>query len=291
VTAATRLQMVTTERNVQARRLMRRVHAERALIIFLQLLILAVFLGLWEGLTRIPWFIEHTIFDPFFISQPSRIAATLYDWLIGNKTRFFWPQLWSTLSATFIGLGVALVSGFGVGLLLSQYRFAARVLNPFIVGLNSMPRSAFVPLITMLFGLGMSSKVVTAWFVVFFLVFFNTYKGSANIERELIDFCRTLGGNHRQITMRVRVPMALAWTFAAVPNAVSFALLGVVLSEFIGSPSGIGYLMVKALASLNASEMFAAISVLGFVGVGLVSIARLAERRILHWSPEFREPD
>jgi NitT/TauT family transport system permease protein len=259
-------------------RLDRRASIARRLRITLwQVLILAVILGSWEILTRIPWFAQNTLFDPFFISQPSRVAVRLWEWLQPGP-RSVWPHLWLTLQATMVGLLV------GVG-----SRFLADVFNPFIVAFNSMPRIAFVPLITMFFGLGLASKVVTSWFVVFFLVFFNTYKGGRAVERELVDFCRTLGGSPRQILWRVRIPTAAAWTFAALPNAISFALIGVVLAEFVGSTTGMGYLMITALATLNATDMFAAVTLLSIVGIALVYCVTWLERRLLHWAPEFRE--
>ncbi|MDQ8030390.1 MAG: ABC transporter permease [Bordetella sp.] len=253
-----------------------------------QLLILGCLLGAWEGLTRIPWFVQNTLFDPFFISQPSRVAVRLWEWLQPDP-RSVWPHLWLTLQATLIGLVVGVGSGFAVGLALSRSQFLADVFNPFIVAFNSMPRIAFVPLITMFFGLGLASKVVTSWFVVFFLVFFNTYKGGRSVERELVDFCRTLGGSPRQILWRVRIPTAAAWTFAALPNAISFALIGVVLAEFVGSTTGMGYLMITALATLNATDMFAAVTLLSIVGIVLVYLVTWLERRLLHWAPEFRQ--
>lgn len=262
--------------------------ARRIRITGWQILILTVILAGWETLTRIPWFVENTVFDPFFISQPSRIGVRLVEWMQPGP-QSVWPHLWLTLEATFLGLAVGVGSGFIVGMALSRNRFLADVLNPFIVAFNSMPRIAFVPLITMFFGLGVMSKVVTSWFVVFFLVFFNTYKGGRSVERELLEFCRTLGGNPRQILWRVRVPTAAAWTFASLPNAISFALIGVVLAEFVGSTTGMGYLMITALATLNATDMFAAVTLLSVVGIGLVYSVTLLERRLLHWSAEFRE--
>ncbi len=260
----------------------------RAQILLWQAAILIVFLGAWEGLTRIPYLTQNTFIDPFFISQPSRIAVRLWFWLQPGRNSV-WPHLASTLEATALGLFVGVSSGFAVGLLLSQNKFLAEVLNPFIIAMNSMPRIAFVPLITMLFGLGMASKVATSWFVVFFLVFFNTYKGGVSLERELVDFCRTLGGSPRDILWRVRIPTAAAWTFASLPNAISFALIGVVLAEFVGSTTGMGYLMITSLATLNATDMFAAVTLLSAVGVGLVYLLRAVERRVLFWSAEFRD--
>lgn len=262
---------------------------ERVRIGLYQLALLAVFLGLWEGLTRIPYVVKNTFIDPFFISRPSLVAQQLWSWTFGAQAGFIVPHLASTLLATLIGLTVATVTGFVVGLVLSQSPVLAKTLNPFIVSFNSLPRIAMVPLITMIFGLGIMAKVVTAWFVVFFLIFFNTFKGSVGIERHILQFCRTLGASPRQLTWSVRVPSALAWTFAALPNAISFSLVAVVIAEFVGTTTGMGYLIVSALSTLNATEMFAAITLLGLVGIALVALAERVERRLLRWSPQFNE--
>ncbi|MFS8037798.1 ABC transporter permease [Xanthobacter sp. AM11] len=254
-----------------------------------QFLLLVVFLGLWEGLTRVPYLVKNTFLDPFFISRPSLIAEQLWSWTFGAQAGFLLPHLASTLGATVLGLAVAGVTGFGAGLVLSQNPILSRTLNPFIVCCNSLPRIAMVPLITMMFGLGLLAKVVTVWFVVFFLIFFNTFKGSLSVEKHILQFCQTLGASPRQILWNVRVPSALAWTFAALPNAISFSLVGVVIAEFVGTTTGMGYLIVSSLSTLNASEMFAAITVLGLCGIGLVSIAEHLERRLLRWSPQFNE--
>ena len=267
----------------------RRMLGEHLRIALYQLILLCVFLGLWEGLTRIPYLIKNTFLDPFFISRPSLIGQQLWNWTFGTQAGFLLPHLASTLGATLLGLVVATTTGFLVGLLLSQSPTMAKTLNPFIVSLNSLPRIAMVPLITMVFGLGLLAKVVTAWFVVFFLIFFNTFKGSVSIEKHLLQFCQTLGGTPRQIMWSVRVPSALAWTFAALPNAISFSLVAVVIAEFVGTTKGMGYLIVTALSTLNATKMFAAITVLGLSGIALVAVAERVERRLLRWSPQFNE--
>jgi NitT/TauT family transport system permease protein len=261
---------------------------ERIKMLFWQFLILIIIVALWEYLTRLTWLVEDTFLDPFFISQPSQIGERIYSWVLGSKAGYLWPHLLATLYATFLGLISAVTSGFIVGLLLSQSLRVARVLNPFIVAMNSLPRIAIVPLITMIFGLGIMSKVVTAWFVVFFLVFFNSFKGGLNIEPEILDFCRTLGASNRQITWTVRVPNSLSWAFAALPNAVSFSLIGVVIAEFVGSTTGMGYLLIVSLATLNSADMFATIIILGAVGIGLVTLFNKIEKKLLHWAPEFR---
>lgn len=251
-----------------------------------QLAILVVFLCLWEGLTRVPYLVKNTFLDPFFISRPSLIATQLWSWTFGQQSGFIVPHLFATLGSTLLGLLVATVTGFAAGLLLSQNPVLAKTLNPFIVCLNSLPRIAMVPLITMIFGLGVMAKIVTVWFVVFFLIFFNTFKGSRSVDRHILQFCQTLGASPSQLLWQVRVPNALAWTFAALPNAISFSLVGVVIAEFVGTTTGMGYLIVTSLATLNTNEMFAAITLLGVVGVGLVYLAESVERYLLRWSPQ-----
>lgn len=272
-----------------ARRAERARATERMRVIIWQVVLLVILLVAWEFLTRVPWLVKHTIFDPFFLSRPSLVAVNLFDWTVGAKRGYLWPHLFATVLATLVGLVVSVTTGFLAGLILSQRKTLAAVLSPFIVGANSLPRIAFVPLITMIFGLGILSKVVTAWFIVFFLVFYNTFKGGISIERHIIDFCRTLGASDRQITQIVRIPNALAWTFASLPNAVAFSLIGVVISEFVGSDTGMGYVIITSLSTLNSTDMWSAITVLSVTGIILVILFKAIERRLLKWSPEFRE--
>jgi NitT/TauT family transport system permease protein len=261
---------------------------ERAVVGIWQVAIVIAVLALWELGTRIPWFVQHTFLDPFFVSRPSLIAQRLWFWATASGKQSLWPHVVATLWATFLGFLVGVGTGFAAGLYLGGSRRAAAVMRPFIVAINSLPRIALVPLITMFFGLGLLSKVVMAWFIVFFAVFFNTFKGALSIEADVLNFCRTLGGSERQITWAVRVPNALAWTFASLPMAVSFSLIGVVIAEFVGSSTGLGYIMIVSLSTLNATDMFVALVVLGGVGVLLVVLIERVERRLLHWTPEFQ---
>jgi len=271
------------------RKVAREARRDKAIVLSFQVLLFGAFLALWEVLTRVEWLAANTFIDPFFISRPSLVLERLYDWTLGAQAGFIWPHLWATLYATLLGLIVSVATGFIFGLLLSQNPRVARILTPFITGLNSLPRIAFVPLITMIFGLGLASKVVTAWFIVFFLVFFNTFKGCCSIEKHIVDFCRTLGATPTQITWNVRIPHALAWTFAALPNAVAFSLIGVVIAEFIGSTVGMGYLIITSLSTLNSTDMFATITLLSVLGIALMAAIGRVERYLMRWAPEFHD--
>jgi NitT/TauT family transport system permease protein len=174
-----------------------------------------------------------------------------------------------------------------VGLILGQSDFLSRVFEPYIVAFNSIPRIALVPLIILMFGLGDISKIVTAWIVVFFVVFFNTFEGTRAVDRDQIAASRLLGANSWTVTRTVVIPSTLAWVFASLTPAASFALIGVIVGEFIGAERGIGKLIVEAEARANASEMMGANFVLMVVGILLAIGVRRIQAYLLRWQPQF----
>jgi len=259
-----------------------------------RLAILVVLLASWQWLTgikaisRMPglyWL------DPFFISRPSAIAAR-FAYLAGSQVRLsIWQMALSTVQSTLWGFAVGVATGFAAGLVLGRHQRLARVFEPYIVAFNSLPRIALVPLITMVFGFGLLAKVVLAWTIVFFIVFFNTYQGARSVDADLIHSARFLGAGERQIMRTVIVPSALAWTFASLTPSISFALIGVVVGEFLGGESGggLGYLIIQSLGTLNAADMMVALLALGVIGSVLALGIKQLERRLLRWRPEYRE--
>jgi NitT/TauT family transport system permease protein len=264
-----------------------RIHLWRAAI-------LVVTLGLWEGLThpaiskavsRVVYFV-----DPFFISRPSAIWARFWHLNSAAVRVPLWELLLSTLESTALGFAVGVSTGFAAGLILGRNERLALILGPYIVAVNSLPRIALVPLVTMIFGFGLAAKVVLAWLIVFFIVFFNTFQGARGVDPDLIHSARFLGASERQIMRTVVVPSALAWTFASLTPSVSFALIGVVIGEFIGGESGggIGYLIIASLGTLNAADMMVALIVLAATGIALAIGIRQLEARLLRWRPEYQ---
>lgn len=254
--------------------------------------ILAVTVALWEGLTHraVTKSVSRTIYfiDPFFISRPSAIWTRFW-YLNSSAVRVpLWQLLASTLESTALGFAVGVATGFAAGLILGRNDRLALILGPYIVAVNSLPRIALVPLVTMIFGFGLVAKVVLAWLIVFFIVFFNTFQGARGVDPELIHSARFLGASERQVMRTVVIPSALAWTFASLTPSVSFALIGVVIGEFIGGESGggIGYLIIASLGTLNAADMMVALIVLAVTGIVLAIGIRQVETRLLRWRPE-----
>jgi NitT/TauT family transport system permease protein len=267
------------------------MNGERWKILAWRLAILLAFLGAWEYLTG--WkAISKTPglywIDPFFISRPSAIVERFF-YLTSDKVRLtIWQMALSTVQSTVWGFLVGVSTGFVAGLVLGRNDKLARVFEPYIIAFNSLPRIALVPLITMIFGFGLLAKVVLAWTIVFFIVFFNTFQGARSVDPDLINSARFLGAGEGQIVRTVVIPSALAWTFASLTPSISFALIGVVVGEFIGGESGggLGYLIVQSLGTLNAADMMVSLIALGLIGIVMALGIKQVERRLLRWRPE-----
>src|SRR5262249_57134899 len=147
---------------------------------------------------------------------PSPLRGVSASRLRTNPRLNLWQMALSTVQSTLWGFLVGISTGFAAGLVLGRNDRLARIFEPYIVAFNSLPRIALVPLITMIFGFGLLAKVVLAWTIVFFIVFFNTFQGARAVDADLVDSARFLGARERQIMSTVIVPSALAWTFASL---------------------------------------------------------------------------
>jgi NitT/TauT family transport system permease protein len=268
-----------------------------------QVVILVVLLSIWEwgfdvARATLPKALVPSILDPYFISKPTAIwRSFLKLGCLADPAGFtacFNENPNNLLLATVVTLknmswGFLWGTGLGIlaGLVLGRSDYLAKICEPFIVALNSIPRIALVPLIILIFGLGDLSKVVTAGIVVFFVVFFNTFEGTRSVDRDQIAAARLLGASELTVLRTVVIPSALAWVFASLTPAVSFALIGVIVGEFIGAERGLGKLIIEAEARANASEMMVAIFVMMFVGIALATIVRRIQAYLLRWQPQF----
>jgi NitT/TauT family transport system permease protein len=283
----------------------------RGAVLAAQLGLLALLLAVWQwgAVLGNDWGIwVPKLLDPYFVSRPSEIALRFMQLgcLAGRRGELLvftdhafadclqhtgnnlWAATFVTLKNTFWGFLVGVSSGVVAGLLLGRSDFLARVFEPYITAFNSIPRIALVPLIILMFGLGDLSKIMTAWVIVFFLVFFNTFEGARAVDRDHIAAARLLGASDAQILRTVIVPSTMAWVFASLTPAVSFSLIGVIVGEFIGAERGLGKLITEAEARAESADMMVAIFVMMVVGVALSLGIRRLQAHLLRWQAHFQ---
>ncbi len=156
--------------------------------------LLGAFLLLWEVATRRGWV------DPFFVSQPTVLAVQIFDWI---RTGFILRHLFVTMQETIIGFLLGTLLGVAVGFAFAHWPKLADIFDPLMVALNAMPRVVLAPLFILWFGLGLLSKVVMVVSLVFFVVFFSTYTGIREVDRDLVNNARVLGANPRHLIRHV----------------------------------------------------------------------------------------
>lgn len=268
----------TTEENIQADLAGRR--RKRLLINILRVLVLVVIVGGWELGARTK------IIDPFFWGQPSGIWAQIVTWAVnGTAQGPLWVQIAVTLEETVLGFVIGVILGVIFGILLGRNRFLADVLGPYIKAANSIPRVVLGSIFVIGLGLGIQSKVALAVVLVFFIVFFNAFQGVREVDRNLLANARILGANSRQLSIDVIIPSALTWIIASLHTSFSFALVGAVVGEFLGSTQGIGLMIQTAQGTFNANGVFAAMVILAVLALITEALVTALENRLITWRP------
>src|SRR6266702_542464 len=252
----------------------------RIVVNMLRVLLLVVIIGGWELLASVG------IIDPFFWGQPSGIWAQIVTWVTqGTAQGPLWLQVAVTLEETVIGFIIGVVLGVVFGIILGRNQFLADVLSPYIKAANSIPRVVLGSIFVIGLGLGIQSKVALAVVLVFFIVFFNAFQGVREVDRNLLANARILGANQRQLSTAVIIPSALTWIIASLHTSFSFALVGAVVGEFLGSTQGIGLMIQTAQGAFNANGVFAAMVILAAVALLSELLITTLENRLITWRP------
>lgn len=241
--------------------------------------LLAGVLGAWEALAGNPK-TEFTVVDRFWTSQPSEIAQRLAEWVARGT---LWLHLLITLQEMVIGLVIGSVMGVALGFLLGRNLTLARVLDPFIMAIYSIPKLALAPLFILWFGIGLEPKIVLVSTACFFLLFLNTYSGVRDVDHELIDIIRVMGASQRDLLFKVVLPSASPWILTGLKAAVPYSLIGAVVGEIMASNRGLGYLLIHAQGQYDTAGVFAAIIVLMFMGLLLNEVVNRSESYLLRW--------
>jgi NitT/TauT family transport system permease protein len=218
--------------------------------------------------------------DPFFFSSPSAIGQTLAR-QFGSGV--IYKHLFATLQEALWGLLLGFLGGAVLAWLATRSRLLADLLEPILLLLNSVPRIVLAPIFVMWLGIGIPSKVAVAFFLVFVVIFFAVYAGIRDVDPSLVDRLTVLGGSPRDMLVEDYIPTVLTWVFSSLRVAVGFAFTGAVVGEFVGSSSGLGYLMNFAQGSQNASLMMATVVVIMAVIAVLFAVFERLERRLLAW--------
>lgn len=193
-------------------------------------------------------------------------------------------HIWASLQRVFIALGAAWVIGISFGILIGWNRRANALLGPIFTAFRAVPPLAWVPLVTMWFGIGEFPKVLIVFAGALMPVVVNTQAGIANVQKEYMDIGTIFHANGRQMLLEIAVPSALDAIFAGIRNSTSAGWMVVLAAEMLGGKSGVGFLIVRGMDSGDYPLCLLSMICIGVVGYLLAIIIQFLERIICPWT-------
>lgn len=238
----------------------------------------AAFLGLWQLIVSME--LVARILLPGPVETAREIVATAQSILAGDHVA---EALWITVQEIVYGFLAAAVLGFALGVIIGETELGRKMIMPYLVAFNALPKVAFAPVFVAWWGFGMESKIAMALFIAFFPVIVDTAAGLASAERDPLMLFRSLGASRWQTLWKLKLPHALPFIFAGLKTASVFAVVGAVVGEYLGGGGGLGELIRLSSQYLNLARVFALIFWLGLIGMALFAIVGWLERKIVFW--------
>lgn len=243
----------------------------------LRLLVLVLIVALWEGVCRTG------LASEFWVSRPFLIVARLWD---TARSGTVWFHMGVTVIETVSGFVLGALAGIIAGFALARWRRAHVALEPYLMGVYSLPRVALAPLFIMWFGIGIPSKIMLAISIVFFILLINTYVGVQNVDRDLVNSVKTMGATPRFITRRVVLPSCIPWIFSGLRISMALALTASVVGEMLAAQYGLGFLLARASGTFDTTGIFMVLIILALLAIGTYNLMARLEKRLLHWQGE-----
>ncbi len=230
----------------------------------------------WEALVRV------RVLDARFFPAPSSIVGTFGDLLASGE---LFGHVAASLRRVVLGLLVGGAPALVLGLVMGLSRWARAALNPIVAATYPIPKSAILPLVMLIFGLGDASKVALVAIGVFYLVLINTMAGVLNIQPIFLDVGRNLGASRLQVFLTIALPGALPLIFAGLRLGLGIALILIVIAEIVGARNGIGYMIWQAWTIFTVERMYVGLVVIAMLGWLAALILDAVERRLIPWNP------
>lgn len=238
---------------------------------------LACFLAAWEFGTK--------AFGVQAYLLPGPTAVATAAWKL-YSTGLIFPHIGTTVTEMVMGYACGCLFAVILGAIVAESVIAERILLPYIIGLQSMPKVALAPLLLVWFGFGLASKVILVALICFFPVFINTITGLRSANNDLIDLYRAFSASRARVFFDVKLPSAAGAIFAGLQIAVVLGLIGAVVGEFIASKQGLGQLIQASSMNFDVGAMFTCIFTLSLIGILANLLVRMAHRRIVYWEAD-----
>jgi ABC-type nitrate/sulfonate/bicarbonate transport system permease component len=236
-----------------------------------------IVIALWEFVSRA------NLIKSVLISSPSAIASTAIDQVSSGA---IWPNLWATLSVWGIGFSIASVLGISIGLLSGRFRRFRYIADSWLNATNVAPDLAFVPILILWFGIGVTFKVVLVVLTGTFYVAINTLAGVKSAEGRFLRVANSFGASDMRTLRTVVLPGSVPYIITGLRQASARTIVAVIVAEFVSSNQGIGFMISLAGSFLDTSKVMFGIVLLAILSLLVGQVLGQLERRFDSWRPQ-----
>lgn len=251
---------------------LKRKKREKRLILFSQLILIVAFLFLWELLAR-----THCI-NTFLTSSPTDVVKTLVNL---HKTHTLYNHIWVTVYETILSFGIATLLGIGIATLLWWCPKIAKILDPYLTIINSLPKVALGPLIIIWVGASMNSIIFMALMISAIITIINIYNGFMATDENFIRLLRSFQAKKYQIFFKVVLPSNKMTFVNSLKINISMSLIGVIMGELLVSKEGLGYLIMYGSQVFNINLVITSVFLLGIVSYLMYYLITMIEKRLM----------
>jgi NitT/TauT family transport system permease protein len=219
----------------------------------------------------------------YLLPPPTAIFASLV-----NDWKVIYLNIFPTLIAILGGFALSVVIGIPLATIIVFSRFAERVLYPPMIASQAIPKVAIAPLFVVWMGFGVLPRVWIAFLIAFFQVVIDTVIGLRSVPPEMLQLGRSMGGGSLRVFLKLRLPNALPNIFAGLKVAIALAVVGAITGEFVGSQSGLGYLLTSASGQMDTALVFAVLVTISVIAMLLFMIIEAVEKLVIPWHSSMR---
>jgi NitT/TauT family transport system permease protein len=219
----------------------------------------------------------------YLLPPPTAIFESLV-----NDWKVIYLNIYPTLIAIIGGFALSVVIGIPLATVIVFSRFAERMLYPPMIASQAIPKVAIAPLFVVWMGFGVMPKVWIAFLIAFFPVVIDTVVGLRSVQPEMLQLGRSMGGGTLRVFLKLRLPNALPNIFAGLKVAIALAVVGAITGEFVGSQSGLGYLLTSASGQMDTALVFAVLVIISVIATLLFMIIEAVEKLVIPWHSSMR---